>query len=203
MEKNILKKIFLSILIFSFGYQSISKSDEISEFSINGMKVGESLLNYIDEEKILANVQDWYSKKGILPILFDANLFGVKDYDKIEFNVKTNDKNYIIELVAGIKTPIEIENCYKNQKEIMETLKVIFANSSGLKIGDITKYNHGADKSGKSSYTRGFFRFESGDEISIDCNNFSKETGWPNEMYVGIATKEFLTWFESGKSPYE
>ena len=199
MKKNYLKKIFLFILIFNFAYQSISKSNEINAFSINGIKVGESLLNYANEKKIKANVQDWYSKKGMLPILFDSDYFGVKDYDKIEFNVKTNDKNYIIEFIAGIITPIEIENCYEKQKEIVERLKVIFNNISGVKIEEF-KGNHTADKSGKSSFTRKYFIFESGDEISIDCNNFSKESGWPNELYVGIATKEFVTWFDD---PYE
>ena len=76
----------------------------------------------------------------------------------------------------------------------------MFGKIPGIKIEEIKEYIHGADPSGKSTFTRGRYIFKSGDSISVDCNDFIKKTGYPDEMYVAIDTKEFYDFIMSG--PY-
>ena len=46
-------KIFLSILILIFSQQSWTKADDISDFQIQGISLGDSVLNYYTEKQIL------------------------------------------------------------------------------------------------------------------------------------------------------
>ena len=46
-------KILLSILVLIFNLQSFVKADDISEFEIEGMSIGDSLLDYFSEEDII------------------------------------------------------------------------------------------------------------------------------------------------------
>ena len=45
-------RIFLSVLILIFSIQSWTKADDIRNFQIDGMSVGDSLLNYYNEKKL-------------------------------------------------------------------------------------------------------------------------------------------------------
>ena len=195
-------RVFLTVLILIFSLQSWTKADDIRDFQIEGMSLGDSLLNFISEEKIKINTKDWYKKKGFKPVVIDGSYFDSELYDSIEFTIKTNDNKYIIYMVAGIEYPKDINNCYKKQKEIFAQLYPMFGEVSGIKIEEITEYIHGADPSGKSTFTRGRYIFESGDSISVDCNDFTEETNYPDEMYVAIDSKEFYDWIMTGESAY-
>ena len=48
-------KIILSVLILIFGLQSWSKANDISDFEIEGMSIGDSLLNYFSKVQIETN----------------------------------------------------------------------------------------------------------------------------------------------------
>ena len=45
-------RFFLLILILTFSFQSWTKADDISEFEIEGMSVGDSLLDFFTEKEI-------------------------------------------------------------------------------------------------------------------------------------------------------
>ena len=45
-------RILLSLLVLIFSFQSFVKADDISEFEIEGMSIGDSLLDYFSEEDI-------------------------------------------------------------------------------------------------------------------------------------------------------
>ena len=47
-------KRLLLILILTFGFQSWTKADDIRDFEIEGMSIGDSLLDYFSEEEIKA-----------------------------------------------------------------------------------------------------------------------------------------------------
>ena len=46
-----MKKILL-ILILTFSFQSWAKADDISDFQIEGMSIGDSLLDFMSKKKI-------------------------------------------------------------------------------------------------------------------------------------------------------
>ena len=46
-------RVFLSVIIIIFNLQSWTKADDIRDFQIEGMSVGDSLLDYLSEQEIL------------------------------------------------------------------------------------------------------------------------------------------------------
>ena len=44
-------KLFLLFIILIFNLQSLTKADDIKDFQIEGMSVGDSLLDYYSEKK--------------------------------------------------------------------------------------------------------------------------------------------------------
>ena len=57
-------KAILVFLILIFSFQSWTKADDIKEFEIEGMSVGDSLLNYFSEEEIIkATRENQYEDK--------------------------------------------------------------------------------------------------------------------------------------------
>ena len=51
-EKIFFMRIFLTVLILTIGLQSFCKADDIRDFEIEGMSVGDSLLSYFTEKQI-------------------------------------------------------------------------------------------------------------------------------------------------------
>ena len=49
-------KIFLTILILIFSFQSLTNASEVKEFELEGMSVGDSLLDHFNIENIAAEV---------------------------------------------------------------------------------------------------------------------------------------------------
>ena len=45
-------KNFLLILILTFSFQSWTKADDISDFEIEGMSIGDSLLDFVSKNEI-------------------------------------------------------------------------------------------------------------------------------------------------------
>ena len=45
-------RIFLSVLILIFSLQSWSKADDISDFEIEGMSIGDSVLKYYSKKEL-------------------------------------------------------------------------------------------------------------------------------------------------------
>ena len=59
-------KIFLSIIFFIIAIQSWIKADEISDFKIEGIGFGDSLLNFFDEKEIITSKRDFYKDDEFL-----------------------------------------------------------------------------------------------------------------------------------------
>ena len=45
-------KRLLLILILTFSFQSLTKADDIRDFEIEGMSIGDSLLNYFTKDEV-------------------------------------------------------------------------------------------------------------------------------------------------------
>jgi hypothetical protein len=56
-------KKFLAILILIFTLPTPSQADDIRDFQIEGMSIGDSLLDYFSEEEIKTNIKKTKFKK--------------------------------------------------------------------------------------------------------------------------------------------
>ena len=60
-------RIFVAVLFLIFSLQSWAKADDISDFEIEGMSVGDSALDYFSEEFLLSSKSySWDNKKFAL-----------------------------------------------------------------------------------------------------------------------------------------
>ena len=50
--ESVYMRVFIAVLVLIFGLQSWTKADDISEFEIEGMSIGDSLLDIATEKEI-------------------------------------------------------------------------------------------------------------------------------------------------------
>ena len=89
-----MKKLCIYLFLVLFSLQTPSWAEDIRDFQIEGMSVGDSLLDYMSKDEILNNDQKVYSNNSkFLAINFN----GKKNiYDYVYLYVKRNDNKYII-----------------------------------------------------------------------------------------------------------
>jgi len=131
-------RILLSILILIFSLQAFSNASDITEFEIEGMSVGDSLLKFISKKSIkdeIANKQtSVYYNNDYVSILLKDMRGKLLIYDDIKAVIKPNDATYKIYALEGILDFSNIDECHKNQLEISDQIK----NSLDLKVeGDL------------------------------------------------------------------
>ena len=59
----VIMKVFISVLILMFSLQSWTKADDIRDFEMEGISIGDSLLDYLTKEEINNLHYRWYPKK--------------------------------------------------------------------------------------------------------------------------------------------
>ncbi len=190
-----MKKLSTYLFLILFSFSAPSFADDIRDFQIEGMSIGDSLLDYFSEDEIKNNIiKDYYkykSNKKFITVEFNE-LPSAKTYDLVQLDLK-NDKKYEIYGLSGhIWYKENIDDCYKKQNEIDKELSKIF---KGAKREHVSKKKHSVDESGKSNLTYIMYWFKSGDYASIDCTDWSSKMK-PRKDNLGVllVTKEFNDW---------
>ena len=97
-----MKKLSTYLFLVLFSFSAPSFADDISEFQIEGMSIGDSLLDYFSKKQIINNKVDYsYKNNDFYAVKFD-NLISSEIYDGGEVYLKTNDENYIIYSISGV-----------------------------------------------------------------------------------------------------
>ena len=174
----------LFVLLFS----SSVFADDISDFQIEGISVGDSALDFFSEKQIKENEWDYYDDKTFTPVQMDGLSF-FKIYDAVDFGYKTGDTKYIIHDLSGIIIyKYNIEDCYSTMDEIYKELSQLFKNAEKLeKVVVPAPFD---SKSFKTDYS---FVLDSG-FIEVACYDFSNEHGGDDFLSVAIQTEEFNDW---------
>ena len=94
-------RIIFTIFILILASQSLSKADDIRDFEIEGISIGDSVLNFFSMDEIKNNTWDYFKNKEFTPLQFDYPKFA-KTYDAIDIQYKTNDNDYKIMGLSGI-----------------------------------------------------------------------------------------------------
>ena len=107
--KIILRIVFLSLLLSTSAY-----TDNIKDFKIESMSIGDSALNYFTESQLEDGELDWfnYSYKEYSTSLVPGK--GIYDWFKISY--KGADEDFIIEGLVGIvvKKNMKMTNAIKS-----------------------------------------------------------------------------------------
>ena len=125
---------YLILILFSFHTSTLVadiRDFEITRFTshntIDGIAIGDSLLDYFSEKEIKDSIVTnpiIKSKKFTYVQTYSRNS---KIYDEFDFWYKTNDKNYEIHSISGIiYYDKNIDDCSKKLDELDEELSTIF-----------------------------------------------------------------------------
>ena len=82
-----IKKLSTYLFLLLFSFQTSSWADDISDFQIEGMSIGDSLLDYVSEKEIRKNVSDIYSyieDKTFVATGFDEKSISLKTYEYVQ-----------------------------------------------------------------------------------------------------------------------
>ncbi len=187
-------KIYFFIFVLLINLQSWTKADDIRDFQIEGMSLGESALKYFNMSTLEDNKEyEWFSDKSKKFIaISELKLNSSKTYESFQIGVKYNDQDYRIAMLAGfVFYKNNINECYKKLDSISSDIKNLFNY-----INDLGKetYKHTADKSGKSSITDIILADQYGNEISIQCYDWSDELPYWDQLRIRIANKDYTNW---------
>ena len=186
-----MKRLSLYLFLIFFALPTPSHADDITDFQIEGVSIGDSALDYMSESEIKDNTAtNYYTNNTYTAVKLALPSFEI--YDAVEFNYKTDDKKYIVaEISGGLFCEKNIEKCNKKQKEIDLAISNMFENAQRVD----RKGKHGADKSGKSTLQHINFWLISGDVVTIELVNWSEEITnekrWVDNVKVSFRRKEF------------
>ena len=170
-------------------------AEDISDFEIEGISIGDSLLDYFSKQEIINNQRkNWFADKDGK---FKASGFSIDNksssYEGINVYYKSNDNNFIIESIDGfIIYENNIKECYLKKEEVFEKLSNLFKDVNW----ESSQYE---DKMGEFSST--FLTFKSEDRISIQCTDWNKKTekekNWNDNLRIIIKSAEFNYWLSN------
>ncbi len=199
-----MKKILTFILLL---FSSFVLAGDISDFEIEGMSIGDSLLDYFDKKLIESEKYDEYS------IMYKHNMYvqigashnenyalrvGSNTYDDLSIVLKTNDDNYEIVSIGGRIFCKDINICKSKKKDIVSELKILFDDNVIINNSTV---NHNADPSGNSKTFNTFFIFKSNDYVEVSVYDWSKELidgkRFPDNLKVSIMSAEFRNFLEN------
>ena len=187
---------FLLILILILSFQSWTKADDIRDFQIEEMGIGDSLINFVNKKEIKDKMITSYpgSKK------FSRFFKKFSQYDQVQFHFKTEDKNFIIQGIEGvIYFKNNLANCLKEKKVVIKDIKESLINSELIDMGQ--QIHKEKDGSIRSHTYNSYIEFDNG-FLDITCTDWSKSYESKNEtvtdsLKVSFITKELDSWLQN------
>ena len=189
-------KKFLVIIILSLCLMHPSQADDIREFQIEGMSIGDSLLDYTTEDKIKENSKPLSigHKKYNQYRKFIISLNN-EQYTYASINFKAGDNKYLIKSISGRKNYKDnIDECYDKLKILSEEIKSI----ANTKMIGPTRARNNNFPNGKSFKEEIMFKYKDGSHIRLICYDFSKkDTSSSDRLSVVLWSSEYRNWRHS------
>ena len=190
-------KAFVVALLLIFSFQYIAKADDIRDFEIEGMSVGDSLLDFFTKKEIDNIDPTIYPGSQIfhdVPIVTDK----FTTYDQVTYGLKKNDNQYIIFSLAGdLYFSDDYENCLKKKKEIINSVSKLF---SKQKRNDYKHVFKSIDD-GKSFSEITDFDFLDKSSLRIYCTNWTSETekkrDFMDMLSINSVSSEYMDWLNN------
>ncbi len=185
-------KKLLGIVVLCLLLTNLSQADDIRDFQIEGMSIGDSLLNYFSKEKII-NAPRYDNTNTIRTSdkFYEARIKDSKQYAELVFALKKNDQTFKIYMINGvIKYANNISECYKKIENIANDLDEIFTGAERTK----SEVAHKGDPTGKSKITSISFTLDSKDRINVQCYDWTKKMRYYDNLRVGIFGREYREW---------
>ena len=195
-----MKKLSIYLFLIFFSFSASSFAEDISEYEIEGISIGDSLLDHLSKEEIVNEIErNKYIYNYLTDEFGEVYLRGnFVNYDSLSFFVKPKDKHYTIYSIYGmISYDDKLEECFAKQKEIEKEFSSMYKNAKKRK----GTFKFDWDPTGESVTHNINFLFDSGDTIEVNCTKYKKslkiENNWKDALQVIIQSKEVVDWFNN------
>tara|TARA_A100000164_G_C21762867_1_gene702459 strand:- start:113 stop:676 length:564 start_codon:yes stop_codon:yes gene_type:complete len=179
-----MKNFFVTLFLILLLTPSQINADDIRDFQIEGISIGESLLDYFSKKQ-LNNAHEIFDYKNKKFRYYFVSYDKSQTYEYLQITVKPSDKNFIIQSIEGhILYETNINNCYKKMKTIKNEIDKVFTTNSVEESG-----NHPSISN--STYKRNFYEFENG-SAELICYDMSEKSKIRDRLSVAIKNQEFL-----------
>ncbi len=202
---DLMKKI-LAIIILSLCFIGSSQADDIRDFEIEGISLGDSLLDKMSKEEIKKH-QNRFPKKGFI---YDSNeyysltfgkkfinipTFKLSQYDDFQVHLKKDDEKFILAAISGI-SKMSYKKCLKEIYIIEKELDNLFKNTKKNKSAT---RKHPFDKTGESLVRDIYYNFNDGSSAGLVCTNWTDNMireypGMYDHLRLKLSTGEFANW---------
>ena len=186
---NKFMRYFLNIFLFILFLTTSSKANDIRDFQIEGLSLGDSALTILSQDKIKEYETFIYNQKDYYSVAFSLPSFKVYEY--LQLNIKAGDQKFIIDSIEG-GFLTNYKDCNKRKKIIENELKSTF---SDLKFSPGKELVQKNVRKETSSYLFFNTSFLDGGVIRVMCTEWSKQIkdskGWKDSLRVVINSKEF------------
>ena len=190
-------RIFISVFILIFCLQSWTKADDIRDFEIEGISIGDSLLDHFSKSNIDKEIRGEFALRYKNNKFIGIGVGQTKDFplfkklnqfDELAIHIKPNDPNYFIHGLSGeILCFNNISKCMSSKDQIIKDLKNAF---EGIKV-EKWERKHPSDKTGKS-FVYGNTLTSSDLDFSISVSVYDMSNDDINDVVrLSIRNKEF------------
>ena len=178
-------RIILSVILLFLNVHTWADADDIRDFEIEGISVGDNLLDHFTIYQINNAYKNTYPKsKKFYGLQFD--LTDYETYKHIQVHLKS-DSNYIVSSIVGGEFFDNIDKCYTKQKIIVSDLKKNFPNA------ELNEYKSTYPDDQNSSIKVAEF-YLSNFDVVVYCTDWSakaESTGNTDNLRVEISSLEF------------
>ena len=178
-------RIILSVILLFLNVHTWADADDIRDFEIEGISVGDNLLDHFTIDQINNAYKNTYPKsKKFYGLQFD--LTDYETYKHIQVHLKSGS-NYIVSSIVGGEFFDNIDKCYTKQKIIVSDLKKNFPNA------ELNEYKSTYPDDPNSSIKIAEF-YLSNFDVVVYCTDWSakaESTGNTDNLRVEISSLEF------------
>ena len=184
-------KKLLAIIVLSLYFITPSQADDIRDFQINGISLGDNLSNFYSKEFIEQTLKDkknsYYYKDKKYADLILSPIKKEEPYNFIQISIKPSEKIFNIHSIAGqINFKDNMLKCQKEKKIIVSDIKNLFPKKKFENwLGP-----HTIDKSGESKVDQSTLFLADG-LIQVECYDWSKKYPYSDKLIVSIKTNKF------------
>ena len=193
-----MKKIFLIIIIFliTFNFQSLTRANDIRDFQVEGISIGDSLLDYFNKKDIEQKAEAMYPNKEMKAATFKSYKFD--KFEEIQFHWISKDNKYKIQSIsANIDYKNNINGCLELRKKINSDIRSLFDEPKEEDWGKRVLDN--VDPSLQTFAYQNIYWLQGGN-IIISCRDYGKNKEkdlFTDYLSILIDSKLFADWINN------
>ena len=192
-----MKKLLL-IIILTISFQSLANADDIRDFEIEGLSIGQSLLNFMSKDEIVNDITYIYKNEKYGTIFFNNPLL----YDNVQITIRTDDKKFIIHGISAILYyDDKYSECLLKKETLTNELKNLINPETKTQSKDNIKRNLRYDPSGRSIWSYFAFYFDNGEAAQVFCTDWIEELtiekNWRDNLKMALYSKDFAEYLKN------